>query len=98
MMASGAFGFINLSAPSLPGETRRLGNVLALMTLDRSAMRGPKWAHRFIIAVNPVVEASPLLFMEPASPRSWNCRRSLIIRSDWPLSYQHDTFQCSVEA
>jgi len=44
------------------GETRRLGNVLALMTLDSSAMRGPKWAHRFIIAVNPVVEASSLLF------------------------------------
>ena len=32
------------------------------MALDRSAMMGPKWEHRFIIAVNPVVEDSSLLF------------------------------------
>ena len=32
------------------------------MTLDASAMTGLKWAHRFIIAVNPVVEHSSLLF------------------------------------
>jgi hypothetical protein len=44
------------------GEARRLGHALALMTLDRSAMTGPKWEHRFIIAVNPVVEDSSLLF------------------------------------
>jgi hypothetical protein len=43
-------------------ETRRLGHALAFMTLDTSAMTGPKWAHRFIIAVNPVVEHSSLLF------------------------------------
>ena len=40
-------------------ETRQLGHALALMTLDVSAMTGPKWAHRFIIAVDPVVEDSP---------------------------------------
>jgi hypothetical protein len=44
------------------GEARRLGHALALMTLDRSAMTGPKWEHRFIISVNPVVEDSSLLF------------------------------------
>jgi hypothetical protein len=44
-------------------ETRQLGHALALMTLDVSAMRGPKWAHRFIIAVGrPVVEDSSFLF------------------------------------
>ena len=43
-------------------ETRRLGDALALMTLDVSAMSGPKWAYRFIIAVRPVVENSSLLF------------------------------------
>jgi hypothetical protein len=43
-------------------ETRQLGHALALMALDVSAMTGPKWAHRFIIAVDPVVEASSLLF------------------------------------
>jgi hypothetical protein len=43
-------------------ERRRLGNALALVTLDGSAMTGPKWAHRFIIAVNPVVGDSSLLF------------------------------------
>ena len=43
-------------------ETRQLGHALALMTLDVSAMTGPKWAHRFIIAVDPVVENSSLLF------------------------------------
>jgi hypothetical protein len=43
-------------------ETRRLGRALARMTLDTSAMTGPKWAHRFIIAVNPVVEDSSFLF------------------------------------
>ena len=43
-------------------ETRRLGHALAFMTIDTSAMAGPKWAHRFIIAVNPVVEHSSLLF------------------------------------
>jgi hypothetical protein len=43
-------------------ETRLLGHALARMTLDASAMTGPKWAHRFIIAVNPVVEDSSFLF------------------------------------
>src|SRR5215472_1187449 len=43
-------------------ETRRLGHALAFMTLDTSAMTGPKWAHRFIIAVDPVVEHSSFLF------------------------------------
>ena len=43
-------------------ETRRLGHALAFMTLNTSAMTGPKWAHRFIIAVNPMVEHSSLLF------------------------------------
>ena len=32
------------------------------MTLDVSAMAAPKWAHRFIIAVDPVVEDSSFLF------------------------------------
>jgi len=47
-------------------ETRRLGHALAFMTLDTSAIAGPKWAHRFIIAVNPVIEHSSLLFYGPA--------------------------------
>ena len=46
-------------------ESRRLGHALALMTLDTSTMTGPKWAHRFIIAVNRVVEHSSLLFYGP---------------------------------
>lgn len=46
-------------------ETRRLEHALALMTLDTSTMTGPKWAHRFIIAVNRVVEHSSLLFYGP---------------------------------
>lgn len=46
-------------------ETRRLGHALAVMTLDTSAMTGPKWAHRFIIAVDPVVEHSSFLFYGP---------------------------------
>jgi hypothetical protein len=46
-------------------ERRRLEHALAFMTLDLSAMTGPKWAHRFIIAVNPVVEHSSLLFYGP---------------------------------
>ena len=32
------------------------------MTLDVSAMTGPKWSQRFIIAVAPVVEDSSFLF------------------------------------
>jgi hypothetical protein len=32
------------------------------MTLDASTMTGPKWAHRFIIAIGPAVEDSSLLF------------------------------------
>ena len=35
-------------------ETRQLGHALALMTLDVSAMTGPRWAHRFLIGVDPV--------------------------------------------
>ena len=42
-------------------ETRRLGHALAFMMLNTSAMTGSKWAHRFIIAVNPMVEHSSLL-------------------------------------
>jgi hypothetical protein len=47
------------------GERRRLGHTLAFMTLDASAMTGPKWTHRFIIGVSPVVEHSSLLFYGP---------------------------------
>ena len=43
-------------------ETRRLGDAFAMITLDVSAMSGPKWAHRFVVAVRPVVEDSSLLF------------------------------------
>jgi hypothetical protein len=43
-------------------ETRRLGLALALMTLDASVITGPKWAHRFIIAVSPIIEDSSFLF------------------------------------
>jgi hypothetical protein len=43
-------------------EARRLGRALALMTLDLSAMTGPKWAHRFVISVGPVAEDCILLF------------------------------------
>jgi hypothetical protein len=43
-------------------ERRRLGNALALMALDVSAMTGPKWAYRFIIAICPVVEDCSLIF------------------------------------
>jgi hypothetical protein len=43
-------------------EKRRLSHALAQMTFDVSAMTGPKWAYRFIIAVNPFVEDSSLLF------------------------------------
>ena len=47
-------------------ETRRLGDAVALMTLDVSTMTGPKWAHRFIMAISrPVVENSSLLFYGP---------------------------------
>jgi hypothetical protein len=46
-------------------ERRRLGHALAFMTLDASAMKGPKWAYRFIIGVSPVVEHSSLLFYGP---------------------------------
>jgi hypothetical protein len=35
------------------------------MALDTSALRGPKWAYRFIIAVNSVVESSSMLFYGP---------------------------------
>jgi hypothetical protein len=31
-------------------ETRRLGHALAFMTLDNSAMTGPKCAHRYFVA------------------------------------------------
>jgi hypothetical protein len=43
-------------------ETQRLGHALARMTLDVSAMTGPKWTHRVIIAINPIVESSSFLF------------------------------------
>jgi hypothetical protein len=47
-------------------ETRRLGDAVALMTLDVAAMTGPKWAHRFIMAISrPVVGNSSLLFYGP---------------------------------
>ncbi|MBV8091116.1 MAG: hypothetical protein JO139_16405 [Alphaproteobacteria bacterium] len=46
-------------------ETRRLGHALALMALDVSTMTGPKWGHRFIIAVNRAVEHSSFLFYGP---------------------------------
>ena len=48
-------------------ETRRLGHALAFMTLNTSAMTGPKWAHRFIIGVNPTVEHSSLLVAQPGA-------------------------------
>ena len=49
-------------------ERRRLRHALALMTLDVSAITGPKWAYRFIIAICPVVEVGrtrrgPILFV-----------------------------------
>jgi hypothetical protein len=43
------------------GEARRPGHTLARMTLDVSALTGPRWAHRFIIAVNPVIADSCFL-------------------------------------
>jgi hypothetical protein len=43
-------------------ETTRLGRALTLMTLDISAMPSERWAHRFIIALRPVVEDCALLF------------------------------------
>ena len=47
-------------------ETRRLRDAVALMTLDVAVMTGPKWAHRFIMAISrPVVENSSLLFYGP---------------------------------
>jgi hypothetical protein len=47
-------------------ETRRLRDVVALMMLDSSTMTGPKWAHRFIMAISrPVVENSSLFFYGP---------------------------------
>jgi hypothetical protein len=47
-------------------ETRRLGDACALMTLDLSTMTGPKWVHRFVMAISrPVVENSSLLFYGP---------------------------------
>jgi hypothetical protein len=43
-------------------ETMRLARALTLMTLDVSAMPSEKWAHRFIIALSPIVEECALLF------------------------------------
>lgn len=43
-------------------ETERLRRALALLTLDTSAMTGEKWAHRFVIALRPVIEDCTLLF------------------------------------
>jgi hypothetical protein len=72
-------------------ETRRLGRALALMTLDFSAMTGPKWAHRFIISVGRVAEDCVLLFygarfgalMElPANPEY-----SVPVMADFPARY-----------
>jgi hypothetical protein len=42
--------------------TRRLGDALTRMTVDVAAMAGPKWVHRFIIAVSQTVEDSTLVF------------------------------------
>src|SRR5215468_1988793 len=44
-------------------ERRRLGRVLALMTLNASEMVSEKWSHRFIIAVDPTIEYCSLLFL-----------------------------------
>jgi hypothetical protein len=44
------------------GETRRLGHALAVMTLDVSAMTGPKWACRFVLTAGPIVEDWCFLF------------------------------------
>jgi hypothetical protein len=43
-------------------ETRRLGHEPTLMTLDPAAMVSESWSHRFIIAVEPVVENWGFLF------------------------------------
>lgn len=43
-------------------ERRRLGHALAVMALDVSAMTGPRWAHRFVIAVSPAVDDWSFLF------------------------------------
>ena len=43
-------------------ETRRLGHALAVMALDVSAMTGPKWAYRFVIALSPALEDWSFLF------------------------------------
>ena len=47
-------------------ERRRLRHALALMTLDVSAITGPKWAYRFIIAICPVVEDCSLIVYGPS--------------------------------
>ena len=43
-------------------ETKRLGRALTLMTLNVSEMTSERWAHRFIIAVDPLVDNCGLLF------------------------------------
>jgi hypothetical protein len=53
-------------------ETRRLGHALALMTLDVSIMSGPKWAHRFVIAIRPVVDDSSFLFYGAKLASLWD--------------------------
>jgi hypothetical protein len=43
-------------------EVIRLGRQPTLMTLNTAEMTGEKWAYRFIIAVDPVVEKCAFLF------------------------------------
>src|SRR5262249_54682013 len=70
-------------------ETRRLGDALALMTLDVSAMSGPKWAYRFIIAVRPVVENSSLLFYGARLASLWELpeRPGQLMSAQLPTRY-----------
>jgi hypothetical protein len=43
-------------------ETIRLGRPPTLMTLNTAEMTSEKWAHRFIVEVDPIVENCVLLF------------------------------------
>src|SRR5690242_3639390 len=72
-------------------ETRRLGDALALMTLDVSIMSGPKWAHRFVIAIRPVVDDSSFLFYGAKLASLWDLPErpdhSIPMTAQLPLRY-----------
>ena len=81
-------------------ETRRLGNALALMTLDVSAMSGPKWAHRFVVAVRPVVEDSSLLFYGARLASLWELPErpdhSVSMTAQLPMRYVPVFTKCCI--